>query len=256
MSNLIPIQDNDGAQAVMGRDLHAFLEVKERYTQWVARHVEKYGFIEGHDFIREIGKSTGGRPSENHILTMDMAKELSMIQANSRGKQARQYFIECEKRAKSAAPALPQTYKEALVALVAEVEAKEKAEEEAQLMSQRLQVVEGTTGIIPGTFWTLAYGTKGKNIFIRKLRQMGFLYKQSQRLTMQGEATNLLRNWNRPIPDTDRTTMTAVIIPGKEWEFFQFIESTPELSGAFEPVVNSREELEARVEMVRNGGSL
>ena len=49
--------------------------------------------------------------------------------------------------------------------------------------------------------------------------------------------------------------MTAVIIPGKEWEFFQLVESTPELSGAFEPVVNSREELEARVEMVRNGGS-
>lgn len=120
-------------------------------------------------------------------------------------------------------------------------------------MSQRLQVVEGTNGIIPGTFWTLAYGTKGKNIFIRKLRQMGFLYKQSQRLTLLGEATNLLRNWNRPIPDTDRTSMTAVIIPGKEWEFLQFVESVPELSGAFEPIVNSREELEARVEEVRKG---
>lgn len=255
MSNLIPIQDNDGSQAVLARDLHAFLGVGKDYSTWF-KDMCGYGFIEGKDFSPFSGESTGGRPRRDHVITLDMAKHLAMIQRTAKGKQAREYFIECERRAKSAAPALPQTYKEALVALLAEVEAKEKAEEEAQLMSQRLQVVEGTTGIIPGTFWTLAYGAKGKNIFLRKLRQMGFLYKQSQRLTMQGEATNLMRNWNRPIPDTDRTTMTAVIIPGKEWEFFQFVESTPELSGAFEPVVNSREEFEARVEMVRNGGSL
>lgn len=94
MPELIPIQDQgDGVQAVMGRDLHAFLECKERYTQWIARHIEKYGFVAGQDFIREMGKSTGGRPSENHVLTMDMAKELAMLQGNPKGKQARQYFI-------------------------------------------------------------------------------------------------------------------------------------------------------------------
>lgn len=167
---------------------------------------------------------------------------------------AQAYFAVKTREAEMAKPALPQTYKEALIALLAEVEAKEKAEEEAQLMSQRLQVVEGTNGLIPGTFWTLAYGTKGKNVFIRKLRQLGFLYKQSQRLTLLGEETSMLRNWNRPIPDTDRTSMTAVIIiPGKEREFLQFVETTPELKGVFEPIVNSREELEARVEEVRKG---
>ncbi|MGJ4079230.1 phage antirepressor KilAC domain-containing protein [Corynebacterium macclintockiae] len=101
MSELIPIQDQDGIKAVLGRNLHEFLEIKERYTQWIARHIEKYGFIAGQDFIREIGESTGGRPSENHILTMDMAKELSMLQGNLKGKQARQYFIECERQAKA-----------------------------------------------------------------------------------------------------------------------------------------------------------
>ena len=101
MSELIPIQDQDGIKAVLGRDLHEFLEIKERYMQWIARHIEKYGFIAGQDFIREIGESTGGRPSENHILTMDMAKELSMLQGNLKGKQARQYFIECERQAKA-----------------------------------------------------------------------------------------------------------------------------------------------------------
>lgn len=132
----------------MGRDLHAFLEVTTPYDKWFPRMVE-YGFIAGQDFSTKMSESTGGRPRTDHIITLDMAKHLAMIQRTDKGKQAREYFIECEKHAKAATPALPQTYKEALVALLAEVEAKEKAEEQAQLMSQRLQVVEGTNGIIP-----------------------------------------------------------------------------------------------------------
>ncbi|MBG9293950.1 phage antirepressor KilAC domain-containing protein [Corynebacterium diphtheriae] len=100
-SQIIPLVNNDGIQAVLGRDLHVFLEVKERYTQWIARHIEKYSFSEGQDFIRDFGKSTGGRPLENHVLSMDMAKELAMLQGNAKGKQARQYFIECEKKARA-----------------------------------------------------------------------------------------------------------------------------------------------------------
>lgn len=96
---VIPLTDHDGTQAVMGRDLHKFLGVSERYTQWFAR-MEEYGFTAGQDFIRETGKSTGGRPSVNHIISLDMAKEISMIQRTDKGKQARQYFIECERRAK------------------------------------------------------------------------------------------------------------------------------------------------------------
>ncbi|OHO60929.1 antA/AntB antirepressor family protein [Corynebacterium sp. HMSC036D02] len=107
MGELIPIQDRDGIQAVMGRDLHKFLEVSERYTQWFAR-MEEYGFLAGQDFIRETGKSTGGRPSVNHIINLDMAKEISMIQRTDKGKQARQYFIECERRAKEPAQLSPE----------------------------------------------------------------------------------------------------------------------------------------------------
>ena len=99
---LIPLTVNDGVQAVMGRDLHQFVESKEPYTRWIARHIEKYGFIAGQDFMTKMSESSGGRPSENHVLTMDMAKELSMVQNNDRGRQARQYFIECERKAKRA----------------------------------------------------------------------------------------------------------------------------------------------------------
>lgn len=104
MSELIPLHTQDGAQAVMGRDLHTFLEVKEPYTQWFKRMTE-YGFIAGQDFSENSEKlptSTNvGRPRIDHIISLDMAKEISMIQRTDKGKQARQYFIECEKRAKT-----------------------------------------------------------------------------------------------------------------------------------------------------------
>ncbi|MGO4297392.1 antA/AntB antirepressor family protein [Glutamicibacter sp. MCAF14] len=107
MSNvLIPIQEHEGKTAVSGRDLHAFLEVKTPYKDWFPRMVD-YGFVDGQDFSSILSESSGGRPSMNHAMTLDMAKELSMIQRTDKGKQARQYFIEVEKR-KSVAPTGPE----------------------------------------------------------------------------------------------------------------------------------------------------
>lgn len=111
MSELIPIQDKDGAQAVMGRDLHAFLEVGAEYRHWFPRMVA-YGFEEGKDYAvkNDRVQDTLGREREalNHIVTLDMAKEISMIQRTDKGKQARQYFIECERRAKEPAELSPE----------------------------------------------------------------------------------------------------------------------------------------------------
>ncbi|MGJ4099761.1 phage antirepressor KilAC domain-containing protein [Corynebacterium macclintockiae] len=101
MNELMPIQNNDGKQAVLGRDLHQFLEVSRDYTNWFKQMVG-YGFIEGQDFTPDLAKSTGGRPRANHIVSLDMAKEISMIQRTDKGKQARQYFIECERKANEA----------------------------------------------------------------------------------------------------------------------------------------------------------
>ena len=102
MSDLIPIQDQgDGVQAVMGRDLHKFLEVETPYHIWFPRMVE-YGFSAGQDYTnKNVQNPSGGRPRTDHIITLDMAKEISMIQRTDKGKQARQYFIECERRYRS-----------------------------------------------------------------------------------------------------------------------------------------------------------
>ena len=97
---LIKITTNEnGEQLVSGRELHEFLEVGTPYDKWFPRMCE-YGFSEGTDFSTFLSESTGGRPKTNHAMTLDMAKEISMIQRTEKGKQARQYFIEVEKQYK------------------------------------------------------------------------------------------------------------------------------------------------------------
>lgn len=117
-SELIPIQNNDGAQAVLGRDLHAFLEIGKDYSTCF-KDMCQYGFIAGQDFTPKSVKTSeaGGRPRIDHIISLEMAKEICMIQRSPLGKQARQYFIECERRARNNVPALsgPELVARALI---------------------------------------------------------------------------------------------------------------------------------------------
>lgn len=102
MNELIKtITRDDGTIAVSGRELHDFLEVDTPYTQWFDRMID-YGFTQNIDFkglSQKSEKPIGGRPRIDHVMTLDMAKEVAMIQRTDRGKQARQYFIEIDKQA-------------------------------------------------------------------------------------------------------------------------------------------------------------
>lgn len=129
-NHLIPLTNaDDGDTAVMGRDLHAFLGIGQDYTNWFKR-MQTYGFAAGQDYLAkssEVARSGRGTVSRtDHILTLDMAKEVAMIQRTERGKQARQYFIEVEKQHRAQAPAIPQTYSDALRA-AADAEDRAKA---------------------------------------------------------------------------------------------------------------------------------
>lgn len=81
---------------VNARDLHVFLEVGRDFSTWIKDRIEEYGFLEEEDFSPVLGKSTGGRPSYEYLLTLDMAKELAMVERTDKGREVRQYFIECE----------------------------------------------------------------------------------------------------------------------------------------------------------------
>jgi len=97
MNELIKIDTASDRPTVLARRLHEFLEVETDYPHWFSRMCG-YGFSEGIDFQTFLSESTGGRPAQDAQLTLDMAKELCMIQRTERGKQARQYFLEVERK--------------------------------------------------------------------------------------------------------------------------------------------------------------
>jgi phage anti-repressor protein len=77
------------------------LKSQQAFTDWIKNKIEKYGFIEGEDFYSILSKTPeGGRPATEYLLTIDMGKELAMVENNEKGRQVRKYFIECERRAK------------------------------------------------------------------------------------------------------------------------------------------------------------
>lgn len=139
MKELIQIKTNNkGQQLVSARELHKGLEVGRDFTTWIKGRILKYGFEENVDFtIIAIAHQNGGANNRggnnkvDYILTLDMAKELSMVENNELGRKFRKYFIECEKKLKEVVTLkLPQTYKEALIELVKTIEEKERIEEE------------------------------------------------------------------------------------------------------------------------------
>lgn len=97
MKELITVNQDSKNLTVSGRDLHTALQIKTAYKDWFPRMCD-YGFIEGRDFCSILSESTGGRPLTNHQLTIDMAKQLCMIQRTELGRKFREYFISVEEK--------------------------------------------------------------------------------------------------------------------------------------------------------------
>lgn len=109
MNELIKVTTNEeGQQLVSARDLHEVLIVeegkKERFSQWFNRHLQ-YGFEENVDYVgckKIYAANQHGAIGEldDYAMTIEMAKELSMLQKSDKGREVRKYFIECEKKLK------------------------------------------------------------------------------------------------------------------------------------------------------------
>jgi phage anti-repressor protein len=105
-NSIIPIYEKnciDGSalpeQGVNARELWEALESKQEFANWIKDRVEKYGFTEGGDYLIILSNNNErGRPKQEYVLTLDVAKEIAMVENNDKGRMIRRYFIEAEKR--------------------------------------------------------------------------------------------------------------------------------------------------------------
>lgn len=137
MQELIKITtDGQGSKVVSARELYEYLEVKTEFAKWCGRMFE-YGFVENHDYsLVKIGERSFHNKID-YALTIDTAKEIAMLQRTEKGKQARQYFIECEKALKAAIkPMTPAELALHQAQLLVTIERRQ------QELDERLRVVE------------------------------------------------------------------------------------------------------------------
>jgi phage anti-repressor protein len=108
----------DDVNAVNARELWEKLEVKTDFSDWIKARIEKYEFVEGIDFCRFLKKKEANNATmTDYFISLDMAKELSMVENNAQGKIARRYFIACEKQAKSKAKKIDHLSPEVIACL-------------------------------------------------------------------------------------------------------------------------------------------
>lgn len=188
MNELIKVTYEENKALVSARELHEFLKVKQDFSDWIKKQLESVDATENIDFTLLKGKTSEsvGRPSTEYILTLDIAKEINMIagiaprsneETKKLSKEARKYFIECEKKLKEVInkPVLPEDYLSALKALVA-------SEEEKALMKPKVEYYEKTLN--PSTYIKLlttseiskdlGMSAQGLN---KKLNELEIIYK-------------------------------------------------------------------------------
>ena len=138
-------------QTVNARELHGFLEVRKDFSDWIKDQLEV--FTQGIDYLFFPPKGennnmlyqheTRGRPRTEYAITIECAKHIAMMSRTEKGRQARDYFIECERRAKAALPALPSNLREALL-LAADLEAKREEAEARAMEAERTKTWIGS----------------------------------------------------------------------------------------------------------------
>ena len=147
-NTLIPVFEStineELVQTVNARELHSFLESKQDFSTWIKARIDHYGFVENQDFTRFHRKMEANNATiiEYHI-SIDMAKEVSMVERNDKGKEARRYFIACEKKLNDISSLSPAELlvRQSQMLLSVEKEQRRQAEE-MKLLTDRQRITE------------------------------------------------------------------------------------------------------------------
>ena len=226
MQELIKVTEENGEQLVSAKELHEFLEVKSKFADWFKNRVSKYGFEENQDYV-SISKNleNGGREID-YVLKLDIAKELSMVEGNEKGSQARKYFIECEKRLKNQVK-LPMTYKEALLELIKAEEEKEKLQlviaEQKPLVEFADKMLGSKDSVLIRVYAKLLFD-EGLNIGEKKLykwfRENGYLNSKNEPYQQYMEYFEVkVSTYDTPFGT--KTNTTTLIKPKGQLYFFK-----------------------------------
>ena len=190
MNELIPLQpqtiNGNAVETVSARELHEFLESKQDFSTWIKNRIEKYEFVENQDYImlhKKMELSKTGQMGVEYFVSVGMAKELAMVERTEKGKQARQYFIECERKLRETQAKLaPKTYVEALRTLADEVEAHEQTKQTLAIDEPKAQYFDKLVERnLLTNFTTTAkeFGIKRKDL-IDYLLDNGYIYRDQQ----------------------------------------------------------------------------
>ena len=200
MNELIKIETRAIAGATVqtcnARDLWEFVESRAQFADWIKGRVEKYGFVEGEDYLVQkiLNNPAGGRPTLDYHLTIETAKELAMVENNERGRQVRRYFIDCERRAKEIAPVAASLTRLQLIEIAMQAETERLALEgkvkELAPMAEALTQIARSEG---GCCITLAAKTlqRKPRSLIALLMGWGWIYRHAGgKLTAYQEVIN------------------------------------------------------------------
>ena len=192
MNSLIIITTNEqGSQVVSARDLHEFLDVATPFNKRIVRMIE-YGFDENTDYTR-LDIFVQAQKAYDYAISLDMAKELSMIQRSEKGKQARKYFIDSEKQLKAIQEdrfSIPQTFADALRLAVDLEEQKQRLSDKNLMLNAAIEEqkpkVQLANHIMADDVTTHKVGQVAKILYGRGIPVMGSknLYKEMRAFGM------------------------------------------------------------------------
>ena len=187
MNQLIKVNYDTDQPTVSARDLHEQLNIESNFTTWFKRMCE-YGFEESKDFVPKMEESTGGRPSTDFEVSLDMAKQVCMIQRSPEGKLCRQYFIDLEAawnspeqimtRALKLADASIQSLKERCSFLGEQIGSQQKVIEEMSPKVSYYDLILQCPDLLSTTQISKDYGMSAKK-FNRMLCDLGIQFKQT-----------------------------------------------------------------------------
>lgn len=147
-NELVPVYETSaGEKVVYGSELHEVLEVKSNYREWIKRRVLDIDAEEDEDFTTvEIPTVSGGTSKKDHIIKLDTAKEMAMLERNEKGKQVRRYFIQVEKKYKTASLATQELSPQLQVMINLEIEQKRQAEK-LEHVEERIESIREVVAI-------------------------------------------------------------------------------------------------------------